>query len=92
MASLKLVRKHDQQLDTCNVRGLVVICICPLEEKIVNKSCVLSIFKVQTMFPPISRPDKHAELLNIYFKPLVKKFTSVAKIDFHQKWEKYIPS
>ena len=23
--------------------------------------------------PPISRPDKHAELLKIYFKPLVKK-------------------
>ena len=38
----------------------------------VNKSCFPSIFQVQT---PISRPDKHAELLKIYCKPLVKKLT-----------------
>ena len=48
----------------------------------VNKSCFSSIFKVQTVFTPISRPDKHAELLKKYFKPLVKKLkfsTLVAK-------------
>ena len=39
----------------------------------VNKSCFPSIFQVQTAFTPILRPNKHAELLKIYFKPLVKK-------------------
>ena len=41
-------------------------------------------FEVQTVFTSISRPDKHAELLKIYFKPLVKKLkfsTLVAKYD-----------
>ena len=36
------------------------------------------------MFTPISRPDKHAELLKIFFKPLIKKLqfpTLVAKSD-----------
>ena len=59
-----------------------------LEEKIVNKSCFQSYFKVQSMFTPISRPDKHAELLKIYFKPLVKKLklsTLVAKSDLRFK-------
>ena len=57
-----------------------------------------SIFNVETVFPPISRPDKHAELLKIYFKPLVKKikfYTLVAKSDLrfnvHLKWEKNNP-
>ena len=47
------------------------------------------------MYTPISRPDKHAELLKNYFNPLVKKLkfsTLVAKSDLrfkvHQKWEK----
>ena len=77
MTLLKLVRKRRQQL--CEVRSLVAFCFCPLEEKIVNKSCFLSIFKVQTIFTPISRPDKHAELLKVYFKPLVKmlKFSTL---------------
>ena len=70
MTSLKSVRKRRQQLHAGDVRGLFAFCFYPLEEKIVNKSCFPSIFKVQT---PISRPDKHAELLKIYFKPLVKK-------------------
>ena len=63
-------------------------CFCPLEEKIVNKSCFPSIFKVQTVFRLISRPDKHAELLKIYCKPLVKKLkfsTVVAKSDLRFK-------
>ena len=41
-----------------------------------------SIFEAQIVFTPISRPDKYAELLKIYFKPLVKKLkfsTLVAK-------------
>ena len=57
-------------------------------QKKVNKSYFPSIFEVQTWFTPISRPDKHAELLKIYFKPLVKKFefsTLVAKSDLRFK-------
>ena len=65
MTSLKSVRKRRQQLYARNVKGLVAICFCPLEEKIVNKSCLPSIFKVQSLFTPISIPDKHAELLKI---------------------------
>ena len=63
-------------------------CFYFLEVKIVNKSCFPSIFQVQTVFTPISRPDKHAELLKNYFKPLVKKFkfsTLVAKSDLRFK-------
>ena len=38
----------------------------------VNKSCFPSIFQVQTMFTPISRPDKHAELVKkLIFSTLV---------------------
>ena len=88
MTSLKSVRKHRQQLHMCHVRGLVAFCFCLLEEKIVNKLCFPSVFKVQTVFPPISRPDKHDELLKIYFRPLVKKlkfFTLVAKSDLRFK-------
>ena len=88
MTSLKSVRKHRQQLHAHKVRGLVAFCFCPLEEKVVNKSCLLSIFKVQTASTPLSRPDKHAELLKIYFKPLVKKLkfsTLVAKSDLRFK-------
>ena len=44
-----------------------------LWKKKVNKLCFPSIFKVQTLFAHISRSDKHAELLKIYFKQLVKK-------------------
>ena len=54
----------------------------------VNKSCFPSIFQVQTLFTPISRPDKYAELLKIYFKPLVKKLnflTLVAESDLRFK-------
>ena len=74
MTSLKSIRKHRQQLHAREVRGLVAFCFCPLREK----SCFPSIFNVQTMFTPISRLDKHAELVNIYFKPLVK----VADLNF----------
>ena len=84
MTSLKLVGKHCQPLHAGDVKGLVAFCFCPLEQKIVNKSCFLSIFKVQTQFTPISRPDKHTEPFKIYSKPLVKKlkFSSlVAKSD-----------
>ena len=86
--SLQSVRKRRQQLHARDVRGLVAFCFCPLEEKIVNKSCFPSIFKVQTRLIPISRPDKHTELLKIYFKPLVKKLkfsTAVAKSDLRFK-------
>ena len=72
MTSLKSVKKRRQQLHARDVRGLVAF-FCPLEEKIVNKSCLPSTFEVQTVFTPISRPNKHAEFLKINFKPLVKK-------------------
>ena len=84
MTSLKSVKKRCQQLHAHNVRGLVLLCFYPLDEKIVNKSCFPSIFKVQTAFTLISRPDKHAELLKNNFKPPVKKLkfsTLVAKSD-----------
>ena len=41
-----------------------------------------------TVFAPISRPDKHAELLKNYFTPQVKKLkfsTLVAKYDLRFK-------
>ena len=88
MTSLKSIRRGRQQLHVRDVRGLSAFCFCPLEERIVNKSCFPSIFKVQRVFTPISRPDKHAELLKIYFKPLVKKLkfsTLVAKSDLRFK-------
>ena len=72
MTSLKSVKKCSQQVHALDMRGLAAFCFCSLEEKIVNKLCFPSNFKVQTMFTPISRPNKHAELLIIYFKPLVK--------------------
>ena len=84
MTSLKSVRKRRQQLHAHDMRGLVAFCFFRLEGKIVNKSCFPSIFAVQTMFKHISGPDKHAELLKIYFKSLVKKLkfsTLVAKSD-----------
>ena len=86
MTSLKLVSR--QQLHVRDVRGLVAFCFCPLEEKVVNKLCFPSIFKVQTMLTPISRPDKQVEPLKIYFKPLVKKLefsTLVGKSDLKFK-------
>ena len=67
MTSLKLVKKRRQQLIARDDRGLVAFCFYPQEEKIVSKSCFPSIFEVQTVFTPIQRPDKHAELLKIYF-------------------------
>ena len=88
MTSLKSVRKRRQQLHARVVRGLVAFCCYPLEEKKVNKSCRPSIFNVQTKFTHISRPDKHDELLKIYFKTLVRKFnfsSLVAKSDLRFK-------
>ena len=35
----KSVRKRCQQHHAHDVRGLVAFCFCPLEEKVVNKSC-----------------------------------------------------
>ena len=99
MTSSKSVRKRHQQLHARDVRGLDAFCFYPLGEKIVNKSRLQSIFQVQTAFTPITRPDKHAELLKNYFTPLVKKLrfsTLVAKSDLrfkvHKKWEKNNPS
>ena len=44
--------------------------------------------KAQTVLTHISRPNEHAELLKIYFKPLVKKLkfsTLCAKSDLSLK-------
>ena len=73
MTPLKSVRKRRQELYAPDVGGLVAFCFCPMEEEIVYKSCFPFIFKVQTGLTPISRLDKYAGLLKIYFKPLVKK-------------------
>ena len=70
MAALKSVKKRRQQLHARDVGGLVAFCFCPLEEKIVNKSCLPSIFK----FAPISRPDSYDEQLKIYFKAPVQNY------------------
>ena len=70
MTSLKLVKKRRQQLHARDVRGLAAFF---LEEKKSQKSCFPPIFKVQTVFTPISSPDKHVKLLNLYLKPVVKK-------------------
>ena len=67
MTSLNSAKKRRQELHALDVRGLAAFCFRPLEEKIVNESCFSSNFKVQTTFAPISRPDKYAELLKIYF-------------------------
>ena len=83
MTSPKSVKKRRQQLHARDVRGIAAFCFYPLEEKIVHKSCFQS-----TVFTPISRPDKHAELLKNYFKPLVKWLnfsTLVAKSDLRFK-------
>ena len=82
MTSLKSTKKRRPQLHAHDMRGLVAFCFYPLEEMIINKSFFPSIFKVHTVFTPISRPDKHVEQLKIYLKPLVKKLffhTLVAK-------------
>ena len=68
LMSLTLVRKRRQQLHMCDVRGLAAFCFRPLEENNSQQIVFSSIFKVQTAFTSISRPDKHAGLLNIYFK------------------------
>ena len=72
MTSLKSVRKRRQQLHARDVRDLAPFWFCPLVEKIVNESCFPSIFKVQTVFTPVSRPDKHAELLKFTLNHWVK--------------------
>ena len=82
MTSPKSVEKRRQQLHARDMSGLVALCFYPLEVKIVNKSCFKSIFQVQTVFTPTSRPDKHTELLKNYIKLLVIKLkfsTLVAK-------------
>ena len=73
MTSLKSAKKRRQQPHARDVRGLVAFCFYHLDEKMVNKSCFPTNFQVQTVFAPISSPDKHAELLKIYSKLLVKK-------------------
>ena len=74
MTSLKSFRKQCQQLHMHDMRGLAAFCFSSSGRKSSQQIMFfLSIFKVQTVFTPISRPDKHAELLKIYFKPLIKK-------------------
>ena len=88
MTSLKSVKKRRQQHHARDVRGLVEFCFCLLKEKIVNKSCFPSIFKVQTKMQTIPRLDKHAELLRNHYKTVVKKLklsTLVAKSDLRFK-------
>ena len=71
MTSPKSVKKRRQQIHARDVRGLVAFCFYPLEET-VNKSCHFSVY-FSGATAPISRHDKHAELLKNYFKPLFKK-------------------
>ena len=43
------------------------------ERKIVNKLCFFCLFLRCKLFAPISRLNKHAELLKIHFKLLIRK-------------------
>ena len=52
----KAVRKRRQQLHARDGRGFVAFRFCPLEEKIVMKSCFPSISKVQTVFTSFQDP------------------------------------
>ena len=70
MTSLEPLRKCHQELHAHDVRGLAAVRFCPLEEKIVYKTCFPIIYKVKT---PITRPDYHAELLKIYNRSFVEK-------------------
>ena len=86
MTTLTSVRKCRKQHHARDVRGCWSF-FCPLEKKSTNR-VFLSIFKVQTEFAPISRPDKDVGLLKIYFKPMIKKLkfsTLVAKSDLRFK-------
>ena len=68
--------------------GLSCVLFLSCRRKIVNKSCFRLFFEVQTVFTSNSRPDKHAGLLKIYFKSLVKKskfFSLAAKSDLKFK-------
>ena len=84
MMSLKSAKKRRQQLHTRDVRGLVAFCFYPLEKKKSQQIVFAVYFSGANCVTRISRPDKHAELLKNYFKPLVKKLkfsTLVAKSD-----------
>ena len=79
MTSPKLVKKHRQQLQASDMRGLVAFCFYLLEEKN-SQQIVFSVY--------FSGSDKYAELLKNYFKPLVKKLkfsTLVALSDLRFK-------
>ena len=87
MTSLKLFRKRRQQLHARDLRCLVAFYFCPLEEKIVNNR-VFRLFLRCT----ILGPDKHAELIKVYFKPLVRKLNFSTFVRFQYTWEKNNPS
>ena len=72
MTSPKSVNKRRQQLHAHGVRGLVAFCFYPLEETN-SQQIVFSVYFSGANDAPVSRHDKHAELLKNYFKPLVKK-------------------
>ena len=70
MTSPKSDLKRRQQRHARNVRGLVAFCFYPLEETN-SQQIVFSVYFSGAT--PISRHDKHAELLKNYFNTLVKK-------------------
>ena len=71
MTSPKLVKKRRQQLHACDVRSLDAFCFFSSGRKNSQQN-VFSVY-FSGANSPILRPDKHAELLKNYFKPLVKK-------------------
>ena len=78
MMLLKSVRKYHQQRHARDVRGLVAFFFLLWKKQWSTK-------RVYRLF---SRPDKHAQLLKSYFKPLVQKLkfsTLVAKSDLRFK-------
>ena len=86
MTSPKSVEKRRQLLHALDVRGLVAFCFLSSGTKN-SQQIVFSVY-FSGEFAPISRPDKHAELLKNYFKSLVKKLkfsNLVAKSDLRFK-------
>ena len=70
--AIKSVKKRRQQLLARAVRGLAVFCFYPLEDKIVNKECFPSIFKVQTVYTHF----KTRYIEDIYFFEVNTKYIS----------------
>ena len=84
MTSLKSAKKRRQQLHARDVRGLVAFCFIFWKKKWSTNRFFRLFFRCK-----LCLHDKHAGLLKIYFKPMVKKLkfsTLVAESDLRFKY------